>query len=321
VGFAAALLITACGSGTASPGVTGASTAGTGAAGPTAVAASNPPVGPDPGRKVMVLIEENKAYEDIVGSADAPYLTELSKRYGSASLYDAGYPAKCPSLAAYIILTSGSDHGICDDNPPSSHPLAGNNLFQQVADSGRQWRTYAQSMPANCTLDMTGYYLVKHNPAAYYTEERARCGRWDVPLGTTTAGALKTDVDAGLPALSFVIPDACNDMHGGHGCNDVGLIRRGDDYLHQWLPIVMAGPDYRAGRLTVIVTWDESSSTSTNHIPTLVISPTTNAIQDPTPQTHCTTLRTMEDLLHLSPLGCAAGVAPATTRFHLQTSP
>jgi len=262
-------------------------------------------------------MEENKAYQDIVGSSEAPYLTELARRYGSASSYDAGYPARCPSLAAYILLTSGSDHGICDDDPPGSHPLSGSSVFQQIADSGRQWRVYAQSMPANCTLDTTGTYLVKHNPATYFTQERARCATWDVPLGTPTSGNLQRDVDTELPTLSFVVPDACNDMHGGHGCPEDQLIRRGDDWLHQWLPVVMAGPDYRAGRLTVIITWDESSSKTDNHIPTLVISPTTTRIQDPTPQTHCTTLRTVEDLLRLTPLGCAAAVAPATARFHL----
>jgi hypothetical protein len=67
----------------------------------------------------------------------------------------------------------------------------------------------------------------------------------------------------------------------------------------------------------VIITWDESSSTKANHIPTLVISPSTQGVQDATPQTHCTSLRTIEDLLHLTPLGCAADVAPFTARFGL----
>jgi phosphatidylinositol-3-phosphatase len=282
------------------------------AAAPSSVAPRAPGL-----RKVLVVVEENKSYDDIIGSPEAPYLNDLARRFGSATAYDAGYRAKCPSLASYVLLTSGSEHGICDDDPPGKHPLGGDNIFRQVAGSGREWRVYAQSMPRACARETVGTYLVKHNPAPYYTSERARCDTWDVPLGSRSDGALAKDVASGLPSLSFVIPDACDDMHGGHGCPDGHLVRRGDSWLSQWLPMIMAGPDYTQGKLAIMVTWDESSSDQDNHIATLVISPTTRRISDPTPQTHCTSLRTIEDLLHLPPLGCAAGVAPATARFHL----
>lgn len=338
IALAAAILVTACGSGgsagggsagggPAAPGVTSSAGAVQPADAPTpspVVASPVSPIAAGPGpstgagdRKVLVVVEENRAYEEIVGSSEAPYLTDLARRFGTATAYDAGYPARCPSLAAYILLTSGDDHGICDDAPPSQHALPGDNLFRQVATSGRQWRVYAQSMPVPCGRETVDPYLVKHNPAPYYTSEATRCAAWNVPSGTPEAGSLKDDVTAGLPAVSFVIPDACSDMHGGHGCSDEHVVRQGDTWLSTWLPVIMAGPDYRAGRLVVIVTWDESSSKSVNHVPTLFISPTTTRIQDPTPQTHCTTLRTIEDLLHLPPLGCAAGVAPATSRFRL----
>jgi hypothetical protein len=78
-------------------------------------------------------------------------------------------------------------------------------------------------------------------------------------------------------------------------------------------------------RLVVVITWDESSSDTSNCIPTIVISPTTNHVQDPTPQTHCTLLRTIEDLLHLPALGCAGThghlrhrPAPATGHTHVE---
>jgi len=334
---AVALLVVACGSGGSAGGdaraPVAAGTAPSGAAGapsPSAATPSSPPAAASSGltakpgaraagdRKVLVVVEENKAYEDIIGSADAPYLNDLARRFGTATAYDAGYPANCPSLAAYVILTSGDDHGICDDDPPSKHPLSGDNLFRQVAASGRQWRVYAQSMPQPCAAETVGSYLVKHNPATYYTSERTRCASWDVPLGSPEGGTLKDDVASGLPAVSFVIPDACSDMHGGHGCpDDRTLIRKGDTWLGRWIPVIMSGPDYREGKLVVIVTWDESSSQDHNHIPTLIISPTTTHIQDATPQTHCTLLRTMDDLLALPPLGCAVTATPATTRFRL----
>lgn len=269
--------------------------------------------------KVLVVMEENRGYGDIIGSPEAPYLNQLAHQFGSAIAYDAGYPAECPSLAAYLLLTSGSDHGICDDDGPDAHPVTGDNLFQQVAVSGRQWRVYAESMPAPCTPANVGHYLVRHTAAPYFLTERTRCTTWDLPMGSVAAGALHDDLAAGhLPALSVVVPDACHDMHGGHGCPDDHLVSRGDTWLRDWIPAILAGADYRAGKLVVVITWDESSSTTDNHIPTLVISPTTAHVEDLTAQTHCTMLRTIEDLLHLPALGCAKGVAPATSRFGLQ---
>jgi hypothetical protein len=267
--------------------------------------------------KVLVIAEENKTYDTVTGGNSAPYLTSLSQKYGAASSMDAGYPTNCPSLAAYIIMTSGDRHGICDDDDPSAHRLTGSNIFEQVTSSGREWRNYAESMPAPCTRTSVDPYLVKHTPAAYYLSEATRCARWLVPLGTTGAGALHDDIAAGrLPAYGFVTPNACNDMHGGHGCQDGDLVGDGDRWLSTWLPQVMAGPDYRAGRLMIVITWDEGNAT-TNHIPTLIVSPTTNHVTVSRSLTHCNLLRTVQDVLHLTPLGCAATAAPVTADFHL----
>ena len=54
----------------------------------------------------------------------------------------------------------------------------------------------------------------------------------------------------------------------------------------------------------MIITWDEGSRTD-NHIPTLVISPTTTQLAPGNAFTHCSTLRTVEEILRLSLLGCA----------------
>jgi hypothetical protein len=264
---------------------------------------SQPP--PDGGHKVMVIVEENHAYGQIVGSPAAPYLNQLAATYGTARHYDAGYPARCPSLAAYILMTSGTTAGICDDKDPKKHPLAGTNLFHQITAAGRQWRDYAETTPGNCALSGHGRYLVRHVPATYYLDERANCRRWTVPLSP----ALRDDAAAGhLPAFSFVSPNACHDMHGSPGC-PTNLIGAGDRWLQTWLPQILAGPDYRAGRLTIILTWDEGTSTS-NHIPTIVVAPTIRHLNISQPVSHCSTLRFTEQQLHLPLLRCAATATP-----------
>jgi hypothetical protein len=263
----------------------------------------------------MIIAEENKGYREIIGNPDAPYLSQLAAGYGTATKYDAGYPADCPSLAAYILMTSGSTHNICDDDDPAAHPLHGDNVFHQVAASGQQWRNYAQAAPGNCVLTGHDHYFVRHVPATYFTDERRNCRRWAVPLGANTAGALHDDIATGLPAYTYVSPDACHDMHGDDGC-DNDLIAIGDRWLRSWLPQIMAGPDYRAGRLTIIVTWDEGTQTS-NHIATLVVAPTVRHISTAVPLTHCSTLRFTEQQLRLPLLGCAARATSLGTPFGL----
>ncbi|WP_412740421.1 alkaline phosphatase family protein [Krasilnikovia sp. MM14-A1259] len=273
---------------------------------------------PAPATKVLMIMEENHEYGDIIGDPEARYINQLASRYGTARRVDAGYPRACPSLAAYVLLTSGSTHGICDDKAPKYHPLTGDNLFHQVTASGREWRDYAESAPGTCVLANAhqGRYLVRHVPAAYYTLDRAECTKWAVPLGHPGAGALHSDVAAGtLPAFGLVSPDACHDMHGAAPC-PLSRTANGDRWLRDWIPQILAGPDYRAGHLVVIITWDEGSDAD-NHIPTVVIAPGTSHVTADEAYTHCSTLRTVEDLLRLPALGCARTTHSMISAFRL----
>lgn len=313
------LVATGCHSSTDGPPTSNPATSATAtSAGVTSAGATSRATTAAAGRKVLVIAEENHGYDQIIGSPDAPFLNQLAGEYGTAARLDAGYPAGCPSLAAYILLTSGSTAGICDDRAPKAHPLQGDNLFNQVAAAGGQWRAYAESAPGPCALNngTDGRYLVRHVPATYYLDIRQDCARWAVPMGEPTSGALHDDVAAGaLPAFGFLTPDACNDMHGASPC-PANRVANGDHWLQGWLPSILAGADYQAGRLTVIITWDEGTGTD-NHIPTLVISPTTRHVIADQAFTHCSTLRTIEELLRLPLLGCAADAPSMVSAFKL----
>jgi hypothetical protein len=264
--------------------------------------------------KVMVIVEENKSYAEVMQAGRAPFIEHLAARYASAQAMDAGYPVGCPSLAAHLLMTSGDRGGICDDEDPSEHPRSGPSIFSQVAGTGREWRGYAESMPHPCARTNSGLYLVRHAPAPYYLSESGRCDEWDVPLGALSSGALHDDIRAGnLPAYAMVTPNACNDMHGATGCAS-DQIATGDAWLAQWVPVILAGPDYRAGRLILVITFDEGSATD-NRIPTLVIAPTANHRVVTQPVTHCSMLRLAEETLELPLLGCAADVPSPRTAF------
>jgi hypothetical protein len=159
-------------------------------------------------------------------------------------------------------------------------------------------------------------FLVRHTAVPYYTSEARTCAIGQVELGAPAGGALHDDHGAGrLPAYSFVTPNSCHDMHGAPGC-PTGRIVTGDRWLATWIPRILAGADYRAGRLVVIITWDEGTVRD-NHIPTLVISPATRGVVAHRAYDHCSTLRTTEDLLGLAPIGCARAASSMTADFRL----
>jgi hypothetical protein len=275
-----------------------------------------PPVLGGGSDQVMVIAEENEPSSSVIGSTEAPYLNSLAKTYGLATNMQAGYPAGCPSLAAYILLTSGGQQSICDDGLPSEHQLSVDNIFHQVATAGLQWREYAESMSGNCqaTNSADQLYLVRHAPPPYYSSEASRCASWDVPMGTTTSGALHSALAAGLPAYSFLTPNACDDMHGAPSCQS-GVVQRGDAWLARWMPQIIASPDFQSARLVVVITWDEGSSSS-NHIATLVVARTVRGVTSSAALTHCSTLRATEEVLRLPLLGCAATATSLRTAFH-----
>jgi len=272
-----------------------------------AVAAAVPtvPAAATPYTKVLMIVEENRTYGEIVGSPDAPYLTRLARAYGSATAMTAGYRVRCPSLAGYLLLTSGTTAGICDDEGPRHHRLAVPNVFAQLDAAHRPWRNYAEDLPAPCATrnSRDGVFLVRHTAVPYYTTLRHSCRTGQVALP-----ALAADAAGRLPAFSLVTPNACHDMHGARPCPR-GRVATGDRWLSTWIPRLLSGPDYRAGRLVVIVTWDEGSDRS-NHIPTVLISPTTRHTAATGPHDHCSTLRTVQDILRLPPLACARTATP-----------
>jgi phosphatidylinositol-3-phosphatase len=247
---------------------------------------------------------ENHSYEQIVGSASAPYLNRLARACGLATNYRG---ITHPSLPNYIAATSGGTRGIADDGPPAEHTVSRQSIFGQLASAGKSWRSYQESMPATCALESAGRYAVKHNPAAYYTRSRSDCRRWDVPLAPALASDLRRNR---LPAFAFVTPNLCNDMHD---CS----VATGDAWLARWVPRITASTAYRSGSTLLVVTFDEGEGGS-NRVPTIIVSrstpPGTTSAQR---FDHYSLLKTTEQLLGLAPLAAARSAASMRQAFRL----
>jgi acid phosphatase len=90
-----------------------------------------------------------------------------------------------------------------------------------------------------------------------------------------------------------------------------------DEWLRAWLPVIMAGPDYRAGDLVVVVTFDEDDRTADNVVLTTVIAPTVSQVVAGAPLTHYSLSRYLAEIGGASPLEDAATATAFGAAFGL----
>ena len=294
---AAGWLLAAC-SGSGPPVSSAAATPATSpAAGPATPAAT-------PGRagKLLVIMEENHSAGEVLPSG-MPYLWRLARRYGYATDWNAiGHP----SLPNYLAIFAGSAF----INPPDCSPgsgcsYPGPSVFGQALARGETARAYQESMPQRCDTSSSGEYAVKHNPWAYFPAEAAACRAGDLPAGTPARGALAADVRSGtLPAIGMITPNLMNDAHDG-------TLAQADAWLHGWLPVIMSGPDWREGRLAIVVVFDEGDTT--NQVPFVLLAPWVSATVLRRPADHYALTRLIDEVIGAPPLrhaGHAVNIAP-----------
>ncbi len=262
---------------------------------PCGSATSLPPVAWE---HVVWIVMENKRYDSIVGSANAPYINSVVQQCGVATNFYA-VAQQLPKIP----MTSGNTYDLADELPPTDHPLAGPSIFSQVGTGN--WRGLEESMPSNCYLYNAGNYVVRHNPAAYFTDVRTDCANQDVPLGAVP------DLSA---QFSYLSPNLPHSMHGTSTNKTTGSqTRAGDDWLAKELPLVLDSPEYRSGTTAVFLTWDEGDGIS-QQVATVVISPYTVAgTRSDVPFDHYSLLKTTEELLgYQATLGHAADPTTAS---------
>src|ERR1700677_4551300 len=66
---------------------------------------------------VQLVIFENESYDDVIGSAQAPYITGLSKTWANMTQ---SFAITHPSEPNYLALFSGSTQGVSSDQCPVS---------------------------------------------------------------------------------------------------------------------------------------------------------------------------------------------------------
>jgi acid phosphatase len=238
---------------------------------------------------VVIVIEENKSYTQIIGNPVAPYINRLA---GQGALFTNSYALTHPSQPNYIALFSGSTHGVPDDRCPIS--VNGPNLATALRDKGLSFATYSESLPApgyeGC-FSVYNLYARKHNPLANWPRTEMR--QQNLPFD-----AFPKDFSR-LPTVSLVVPNQLNDMHDGQTPRDA--IVQGDRWLREHIHSYVQWAEQNNSLL--IVTWDEDDDSSNNHIATIFVGPMVARGKYDTKINHYTVLRTIIDMYGLSPLG------------------
>ncbi len=252
--------------------------------------------------KLLVVVEENHSLSQM--KSGMPYTFSLAQRYGYATDYHA---LRHPSLPNYLAITGGRMYGVRDDAGPASHQITGRSVFGQARVHGKTAAAYAESQPARCSLSNSGEYLVRHNPWTYFTHERTGCRAHDHTMKAFGSAV----ADGRLPRVGMVTPNKCNDAHD---CR----LSTADAWFKNLMTKVFAGPDWKSGRLAVVLTADEDDhGNEGNVVLTSLIHPSQNHRVVTTRLTHYSLTRLYDEVAGL-PLLCHAQDAPSMARaFHL----
>lgn len=229
----------------------------------TVTVTSNPPPNTVPlFGHVILLLEENHGYSEVIGNSAMPYLNGLASQYGLATQY---YANTHPSIGNYFMLTTGQ---ILTNNDAYSNTVTADNLVRHLLTAGKTWKSYAESLPSVGYIGGDSYpYLRRHNPFSFFS---------DVVNSSTQKNNLvpftQFSVDLQnnqLPQFSFIVPNALDDGHDGP-------LALADTWLQTNIAPLVSSSQFQSDGLLIIV-FDEAASSDSSHgggrVAALIISP------------------------------------------------
>jgi len=281
---------------------------------------------------IVIVLEENKDYEQVIGSDAAPYINgtlkaegaDLTKMYGEEHYSEGNY--------FWLLSGSNQNIGFTDAIPSEKHnagyPFRTPNLAEQLIAHGLTFKGYSEDLPAiGDPVKHKGHYARKHVPWVSFG---------NIPNGKTRDDSshlrwveFPADYDQ-LPTVSMVIPNLIHDMHDGKPPKSVAdgdaWLKKHLDGYYQWA---------KSHNSLLIVTFDENDDTTgysgptnpastdkvkRNRIPTIIAGAHVKhgEYAEKNGVTHVNILRTLEAMYKLKkcggqlPSAVKAGIADET---------
>jgi hypothetical protein len=284
--------------------------------------------GPDAGhavQTVFLILMENHSASSIYGASAASYInTTLVPMGAHATAYETHVH---PSEPNYLWLESGDNLGIKDDNDPTTaanQQTTTQHLVTQLTTAGLSWKSWVEGIDGkSCPLTSsgvlsTGTFGAKHVPQLFFSDVT---DGFSMTSPTCMAhirpfSELSTALQNGTaPRYNFIVPDLCDDMHGGQLPCITGSVATGDKWLKNNVPTILQSTAFRHGGL-LLVAWDEGDeplggTASDGPLPFIAIgSMVKTNYPSPVSYTHSSTLKTIEEIFGVSLLRGAAD--PAT---------
>lgn len=257
---------------------------------------------------VVIVVEENQGFGNIIGSENAPYINQLAMK---SALFTDAHGVIHPSQPNYLALFSGDMQGVTDDHCLTKEsPFITPNLAASLMMKGLTFKGYAQTMPSagylGCSYqisDLTqgALYARKHTPWVNWIGN----GQNNIPDSISLPmSEFPTDFNK-LPTLSFVIPDQDYDMHNIAVLGSSSAIKRGDEWLEKNIdPYVQWAETHNS---LLILTFDEDDFKNENHIVTLFFGPMIKAGNYSERVDHYDVFQTIADLFKLPLQGTNLG--------------
>jgi len=232
---------------------------------------------------IIVVMEENHSYSEIIGSSEAPYINSLAAQ---GALFTQSFAIGHPSQPNYLAIFSGSTQGVTDDSCP--HTFSTDSLESELLAAGKTFTGYSEGLPAVGSYVCTdGEYARKHVPWTDFSQ--------DLPNDNQPFTSFPSDFTQ-LPLVSFVIPNLLDDMHDG-------TIQEGDTWLQTNLAAYVTWA--QSNNSLLIVTWDEDDGSENNQIPTIFVGGMVKPGKYSQKINHYNVLRTIEQMYKLPYLASA----------------
>ena len=199
---------------------------------------------------VVIVIEENKDYEEIIGNINAPYINVLRTEGAN---FTQMFAEEHKSEGNYFWLMSGSNQMVGFEDAIPAASINSPNLGEALIAKGFSFKGYSEDLPEVGSLVAKKYpYARKHVPWVSFSN--LPCGSNPDSSTNLQFAQFPSDFDK-LPTVAIIAPNLINDMHDKpdnvvHG--DTWL-RAHIDAFYRWA---------KSHNSLLIITFDENEDTN-----------------------------------------------------------